>query len=223
MSSPRLVRVTAPAAVLWDLDGTIVDTEPLWMAAETALAAQHGAVWTQDDGLALVGNDLMDSARIIEARICSGLGPEQIVAHLVAEIAAAMRRDLPWRPGAPELVHALADAGVPQALVTMSYREIAQPVVDLLPFDAVVTGDSVSHGKPHPEPYLAASRALGVDPADCLAVEDSATGAASADAAGCLVLAVPHMVDVPDGPRRRVRTTLAGLDVAGLSALWRDV
>lgn len=212
--------MTTPAAVLWDLDGTIVDTEPLWMAAETALAAQHGVVWTEDDGLALVGSDLMDSARTIEARIRSGLAPEQIVDHLVTEIAVAMRQDLPWRPGAPELVRALAEAGVPQALVTMSYREIAQPVVDLLPFDAVVTGDSVSRGKPHPEPYLAAARALGVDAASCLAIEDSATGAASADAAGCVVLAVPHMVSVPDGPRRRVRSTLAGLDVAGVAALW---
>ncbi len=212
--------MTTPAAVLWDLDGTIVDTEPLWMAAETALAAEHGATWTEEDGLGLVGNDLMESARIIEARIGSGLTPEQIVAHLVDEIAVAMRRDLPWRPGARELVHALADAGVPQALVTMSYREIAQPVVDLLPFDAVVTGDSVTHGKPHPEPYLAAARALGVDAASCLAIEDSATGAASADAAGCVVLAVPHMVSVPDGPRRRLRTTLAGLDPAGVAALW---
>lgn len=213
--------MTTPAAVLWDLDGTLVDTEPLWMAAETALAAEHGVTWTQEDGLALVGSDLMDSARTIEARIRSGLAPEEIVAHLVGEIAGAMRSDLPWRPGAAELVRALADAGVPQALVTMSYREIAQPVVDLLPFDAVVTGDSVSRGKPHPEPYLAAARALGVDAADCLAVEDSATGAASADAAGCVVLAVPHMVAVPDGPRRRLRTTLAGLDVEGLTALWR--
>lgn len=212
--------MTSPAAVLWDLDGTLVDTEPLWMAAETALAARHGAVWTEEDGLALVGSDLLDAAVIIESRIGSGLAPQQIVDHLVDELGAAMRRDQPWRPGAPELVRALAADGVPQALVTMSYRSIAAPVVEALPFDAVVTGDEVSRGKPHPEPYLAAARMLGVDPADCLAVEDSATGAASADAAGCVVLVVPHMVAVPDGPRRRVRESLEGLDVAALQAVW---
>jgi len=212
--------VTSPAAVLWDLDGTIVDTEPLWMAAETALAARHGATWTEEDGLALVGSDLLEAAHRIEARIDSGLRPQQIVDHLVGELAEAMRRDQPWRPGAPELVRALAAAGVPQALVTMSYRSIAAPVVEALPFDAVVTGDEVTHGKPHPEPYLAAARMLGVDPADCLAVEDSATGAASADAAGCVVLVVPHMVPVPDGPRRLVRPSLSGLDVTTLNALW---
>lgn len=212
--------MTSPAAVLWDLDGTIVDTEPLWMAAETALAARHGATWTEEDGLALVGSDLLDAAHLIEARIGSGLRPQQIVDHLVGELGEAMRRDQPWRPGAPELVRALAEAGVPQALVTMSYRSIAAPVVEALPFDAVVTGDEVTRGKPHPEPYLAAARLLGVDPADCLAVEDSATGAASADAAGCVVLVVPHMVAVPDGPRRLVRPSLAGLDVSLLNELW---
>lgn len=214
--------MTSPAAVLWDLDGTLVDTEPLWMAAETALAARHGATWTEEDGLALVGSDLLEAARTIESIIGSGLAPEQIVDHLVAELGEAMRRDQPWRPGAVELVRAVADAGIPQALVTMSYREIATPVIEALPFDAVVTGDAVEHGKPHPEPYLLAARMLGVDPTDCLAVEDSATGAASADAAGCVVLVVPHMVVVPDGPRRRVAPSLAGLGVDDLAALWAD-
>lgn len=214
--------MTSPAAVLWDLDGTLVDTEPLWMAAETALAAQHGVTWTEEDGLALVGSDLLDAARTIESTIRSGLAPEQIVDHLVRELGAAMRSDQPWRPGAPDLVRAVADAGIPQALVTMSYREIADPVVAALPFDAVVTGDAVEQGKPHPEPYLAAARMLGVDAADCLAVEDSATGAASADAAGCVVLVVPHMVAVPDGPRRRVRSSLSGLGVDGLLSLWSE-
>ena len=214
--------MTSPAAVLWDLDGTLVDTEPLWMAAETALAARHGATWTEEDGLALVGSDLLEAARTIESIIGSGLAPEQIVDHLVAELGEAMRRDQPWRPGAVELVRAVADAGIPQALVTMSYREIATPVIEALPFDAVVTGDAVDHGKPHPEPYLLAARMLGVDPTDCLAVEDSATGAASADSAGGVVLVVPHMVVVPDGPRRRVAPSLAGLGVDDLAALWAD-
>ncbi|RYY48387.1 MAG: HAD family hydrolase [Actinomycetales bacterium] len=112
------------------------------------------------------------------------------------------RRD---RPGGPARGH--LDRG-------------GRPRPRALPFDAVVTGDEVSRGKPHPEPYLAAARMLGVDPADCLAVEDSATGAASADAAGCVVLVVPHMVTVPDGPRRLVRPSLAGLDVSMLRELW---
>ncbi len=97
---------------------------------------------------------------------------------------------------------ALEAEGTPQALVTMSYASIAEPIAAVTPFAAVVTGDIVTHGKPHPEPYLRAAELLGVDPADCLAIEDSGTGATSANAAGCHVLVVPHFVNVPDAPRR---------------------
>lgn len=208
------------AAVLWDLDGTILDTEPLWMAAERELADQHGVEWTEADGLALVGNDLKDSGRWIRERLSSPMSAEEIVDHLVARLAAAVRRDRPWRPGARELVEELAARGVPQALVTMSYASIAEPVADLLPFDTVVTGDVVTRGKPDPEPYLLAAERLGVRAEDCIAIEDSPPGAASAQAAGCFVVAVPHMVDVPPAERRILLPGLGGLDAAALLELW---
>lgn len=208
-----------PAAVLWDLDGTIVDTEPLWMAEEARLAADHGVEWTEQDGLALVGNALIDSGTYIRDRLDSSMTAEQIVEHLVASLADSLRGSIPWRPGAVELVSELEAAGVPQALVTMSYADIAAPVADALPFSVVVTGDTVTRGKPHPEPYLRAAELLGVRPEDCVAVEDSATGAASAGAAGCRVLAVPHMVPVPDGPRQTSVVTLEGMDLDRLSVL----
>ena len=196
------------AAVLWDLDGTLIDSEPLWMAGEHALAEAHGATWTQEDGLALVGNSLIESGHYIKRRLESDLAPEEIVDYLVDWMADALEREIPWRPGASELVKALDSEGVPQALVTMSYQAIARPIAAVLPLGAVVTGDLVTHGKPHPEPYLRAAELLGVDAADCLAVEDSGTGATSANAAGCHVLVVPHFVNVPDAPRRVQRTTL---------------
>ncbi len=214
--------MTTPAAVLWDLDGTLVDTEPLWMAEEAALAAEHGVEWTEEDGLELVGNALLESGRILQRRLSSSLSPEQIVDRLVARLADSLRGRIPWRPGLPELVERVAAAGVPQALVTMSYAVIAAPVADVLPFDTVVTGDVVTRGKPDPEPYLQAARRLGVDPRDCLAVEDSPTGAASADAAGCVVLVVPHLVPVPETPRRVVRPDLTGLEAAELAEIWRS-
>ena len=105
------------------------------------------------------------------------------------------------------------------ALVTMSYIEIAGPIAAVLPFDAVVTGDSVTHGKPHPEPYLRAAALLGVDPGECVAIEDSGTGAASANAAGCHVLVVPNYVNVADAPRRTHLSTLAGVTPDDLRAL----
>ena len=208
------------AAVLWDLDGTVVDTEPLWMAAEHELAEAHGAIWTEEDGLALVGNPLIESGRYIQRRLQSHLTPEEIVDTLVAQLAEALRREIPWRTGARDLIGALDAAGVPQALVTMSYAPIAEPVAAVLPFGAVVTGDQVIHGKPHPEPYLRAAELLGVDAADCLAVEDSGTGATSANAAGCHVLVVPHFVNVPDAPRRVQRATLEGLGPDSLRDLF---
>jgi HAD superfamily hydrolase (TIGR01509 family) len=189
------------------------------MAGEHALADAHGAVWTDEDGLKLVGNSLIDAGHYIRACLGVELTPEQIVQQLVDRVASSLAEHVPWRPGAVELIKALADEGVPQALVTMSYEPIAAPVAAALPFQAVVTGDRVTHGKPHPEPYLRAAEMLGVDAADCVAIEDSVTGATSANAAGCFVIVVPHVVNVPDAPRRVLIRTLDGLGPSDVHAL----
>jgi HAD superfamily hydrolase (TIGR01509 family) len=212
--------VTDYAAVLWDLDGTIVDTEPLWMAAEHALAAEHDAIWTEEDGLALVGNSLIASGHYIREKLGIEMTAEDVVDYLVERLAASLREHIDWRPGARELITALEVERVPQALVTMSYVSIAEPVAASLPFAAVVTGDAVSRPKPHPDPYLLAAELLGVDAADCLAIEDSSTGAASANAAGCDVLVVPHFVNVPAAERRVQISTLEGLRPDALDGLF---
>ncbi len=201
------------------MDGTLVDTEPLWIEGENTLAAEHDAVWTEEDSLHLVGSDLLQAAAYIKERIGGDMTPEDIVAYLGDRVAASLRERQDWRPGARELFEEYRAAGVPQALVTMSYGYIAEPVVEVLGFDAVVTGDSVTHGKPHPEPYLTAAEKLGVDPADCVALEDSRTGAASANAAGCFVIAVPHAVSVHEAPRRAVIRGLDGVDAAAIQRL----
>lgn len=210
---------TLPAAVLWDMDGTIVDTEPHWIENEYRLAAVHGAVWTEEDALHLVGSDLYDAAVYMKERFASHMEPGEIVDWLGHRVAAKLRETQDWRPGAKELIEAFHAAGVPQALVTMSYDYIAAPVVEALPFDAVVTGDAVEHGKPHPEPYLRAAELLGVDPTACIAIEDSRTGATSANAAGCFVVAVPHAVNVDPAPRRVILGGLGGLTPRDLVAL----
>lgn len=208
-----------PAAVLWDMDGTLVDTEPYWIDTEFALAAEHGATWSTDLALQLVGNDLLSSGRFIREHMGLDLSPEEIVDRLLDGVVARVSAEVPWRPGARELLAELGERGVPCALVTMSYERFAAPIVAALPpgsFQVVVTGDRVTHGKPHPEPYLTAAGLLGVDAADCLAIEDSDTGCRSAEAAGCTVLAVPHHVAVPPGVRRVFRDTLDGLTVSAL-------
>ena len=209
-----------PAAVLWDMDGTLVDTEPYWVEAEYALAERYGGTWSREHALNLVGNDLIESGRYIREHMGIDLEPSLIVEQLLDSVIASVERSVPWRPGAVELLARLRKHGVPCALVTMSYRRFVAPILDGLPggtFAAVVTGDAVLRGKPHPEPYLKASRDLGVDPGECLAIEDSNTGARSAEAAGCTVLVVPNHVPVLPGDRRVFFESLSGLGVADLT------
>ena len=212
--------MTSYAAVLWDLDGTIVDTEPLWMAAEHELAAEHGRIWTEEDALQLVGNSLIASGEYIRTRLEIDMSAEDVVSYLVERLTDSLHQHIDWRPGARELITALHAEGVPQALVTMSYASIAEPVAAALPFATVVTGDAVPRPKPHPDPYLLAAERLGVDAADCLAIEDSRTGATSANAAGCDVIVVPHFVTVDPADRRVLIPTLAGVTPADLRGLF---
>ena len=217
-----------PAAVLWDMDGTIVDTEPYWMEAEREIVEMHGGTWSLEHGKAVVGKDLLDTGAYVRDNGPVPLTPHEIVEMLLDRVIASVRREIPWRPGARELLADCRAAGAPTALVTMSWRRFATEVVEALPpssFDVLVVGDDVTRGKPHPDPYLLAAERLGVDAADCLAVEDSPTGVASALAAGCTVLAVPHMVPipVPDGAGERLvmRESLTGLRHGDLGALLR--
>ncbi|HWU19922.1 MAG TPA: HAD family phosphatase [Nocardioides sp.] len=203
-----------PEAVLWDMDGTLVDTEPYWMETEVALAEAHGGTWTHEQAMQLVGNDLLTSGRLLQEQIPLPYEPAEVVEMLLDGVVARVREAVPWCAGSRELLLALKDAGVPCGLVTMSYERFVAPILDQLPpntFDVVITGDQVSNGKPHPEPYLTGAAALGVRPEDCVAIEDSPTGAASADAAGCRVVVVPNHVPVPAKPAWTVLSTLAGV------------
>jgi HAD superfamily hydrolase (TIGR01509 family) len=211
-----------PAAVLWDMDGTLVDTEPYWIETEFALAEEYGGSWSQAHAMNLVGSDLLDSGRYIREHMPLPLTAEEIVERLLDGVVGRVQESVPWRPGAVELLTALGEAGVPCALVTMSYERFVAPILAQLPpetFRVIVTGDQVEFGKPHPEPYLTAAAALGVRPQDCVAIEDSNTGAKSAEAAGCTVLVVENHVPILDGPRRVFRDTLEGLSVDDLGGL----
>lgn len=212
-----------PAAVLWDMDGTLVDTEPYWLESESALVHEFGGVWSPEDGLQLVGQGLEHSALILQSRGVE-LPVEEIILTLTAAVRERIGREVPWRPGARELLGELREAGVPTALVTMSRRSMALEVAGALRaalgrdgFDLVVAGDDVEHAKPHPEPYLTAAERLGVDITACVALEDSEPGVASAVAAGATVFALPLHLPLPPSPAYRLRDTLEGLRLAELA------
>lgn len=212
-----------PEAVLWDMDGTIVDTEPYWIEAEHNLVEAYGGRWTKELAHQCVGNELIVSAEIIRANSPVTMPAVEIVDVLLESVVAAMQQHVPWRPGAKELLLALRAEGVPNALVTMSYQSFAQVLVDALPdstFAAVITGENVTAGKPSPEPYRAACRALDVDPAECIAIEDSPPGITSAVAAGIPTIGVPHIVAIPDLAGSVQIDTLAGVRPADLLAMF---
>jgi HAD superfamily hydrolase (TIGR01509 family) len=225
MSHPHASSATSTlAAALWDFDGTLADTEPLWVAAEYELVGSLGGSWDDHHAKQLVGNALIDTgAYILRFLGRDDLAPEWVVEQLLQRVVTALgTQPIPWRPGALDLLTSFAAAGVPCALVSASYRILLDAALSQLPpgsFQTSVAGDEVTHGKPHPEPYETACRTLGVDAKDCVVFEDSGTGARSGNAAGALVLAVPNQVTIPDAHRRLHVASLADLDATRVAAL----
>lgn len=212
-----------PAAVLWDMDGTLIDSEHYWLQSEQNLAAESASSWSAQDGLDLIGMSLYDSSKIIKQKIGSTLEPEEIIDRLTDDVNAQLEKAIPWRPGAKELLLDLRKHGVKTALVTMSMRRMALKVVESIPFEAfdvVVAGDDVTYGKPHPEPYLRAAQLLNVKPQDCVAFEDSITGLKSAEAAFTRAVGVTNIVPIPAEPGRIIWPTLEGVTVKDLKKLF---
>ncbi|HYI57981.1 MAG TPA: HAD family phosphatase [Microlunatus sp.] len=219
-----------PQAVLWDFDGTLADTEPLWIAAEFAIIeGELGKPWSMEHAEQLVGSDLIDSATYMLNTIGRhDLEPAWMVQQMLTRVVRGIESadELPWRPGALDLLAALRAAGIPCALVSASYRVLLDAVLERLPagsFAVSVGGDEVTKGKPHPEPYEKACALLGVDARSCVVLEDSATGARAGNAAGAVVVGIPNVVEIPPAPRRVTVPSLAGLDPDRLIALYTQV
>jgi HAD superfamily hydrolase (TIGR01509 family) len=196
----------AMQAVLFDMDGTLVDSEKVWEVGLNELAAHHGRPLSVRARREMVGTNMSDSMRILHNDLGLPVAREAMdesVVWLEERVKELLHGGVPWRPGARELLAALRAEGVPLALVTATHRhlvDVALLTIGADNFDAVVAGDEVDETKPHPMPYLTAARLVGAEAGNCVAVEDSPNGIRSARAAGCAVLAVPCEIDLdPEG------------------------
>lgn len=219
------------AAVLWDLDGTLLDTEHLWLEAETSVMARYHRPWGSDDQRACLGGPLERVGRYMHGQIGEASpGADDLGQELLGEMEHLLRTRSPqWRPGAVELIAGVAAQGIPMALVTASHRRLLDAIDATLEnalaeaagtaapvFAAVVAGDEVAHTKPAPDPYLEAAHRLDVDVTDCIVIEDSPTGVTAGLASGAFVIAVPHMSQIASNPRCHVVDSLVDVDVAAL-------
>jgi HAD superfamily hydrolase (TIGR01509 family) len=214
--------VVSLEAVLFDMDGTLLDSERVWDIALEDLAQYLGGSLTPPVRQSMVGSSLWRSVAIVHEALGVDVDVAESAEYLTTRTAALFRTHLTWKPGARELLEAVAREGLPAALVTSTHRGLTEIALDFMGrrwFAATVCGDEVNHPKPAPDPYLRAAELLEVDPAGCVAIEDSPLGLASAEAAGCAVLAVPSEVPLDAEPGRTVVASLRDVDLAFLRKL----
>ncbi|MGH8878664.1 MAG: HAD family hydrolase [Stackebrandtia sp.] len=208
------------SAVLFDMDGTLMDSEKLWAVGLRELCERLGGELTDELRVRLVGMDQRESMEVVHTEF--GLPFSEIDAStdwLIARMKQLFAGGVVWRPGAQRLLSEVRASGMATALVTATGRELVDVIIETVGahhFDVTVVGDEVTHNKPDPEPYQTAVKALRVNPSDTLAIEDSPTGVASAHAAGCPVLAVPSEARIPERPGVTILETLREVNLAGL-------
>ena len=204
------------------MDGLLVDTEPLWFETEAEVMARLGAPWAKEDQEQLLGGSMDNTVGYLLARATRPVPPGEVARWMMdGMLSRAAAGRVVVRPGARELLTAVAAAGVPYALVTGSQRPFTEAVLGStgFRFPVTVTADDVARTKPDPEPYRLAAKLLDADPEQCVALEDSPNGVASATEAGCRVIAVPSLLPISPAPGRRVLSSLSEVTLAALRAM----
>jgi HAD superfamily hydrolase (TIGR01509 family) len=209
------------SAVIFDLDGVLLESEQVWSAAKRALTRERGGVWSEAAERDMLGMSSTEWSRYMHDRLGVPLEASEISAAVVELVARRYREELPLIPGADEAVRSLA-ARLALGLASSSNRQIIDLVLELTGwaelFSVTVSSEEVAHGKPAPDVYLEAVRRLAVTPASCAAVEDSGAGIRSALAAGLLIVAIPNRAYPPEPEILRradvVLESLSQLDAA---------
>ncbi|MFJ4742955.1 HAD family hydrolase [Streptomyces sp. NPDC088775] len=221
-SSTRTAEGAALQAVLLDMDGTLVDTEGFWWDAEVDVFAELGHRLDEAWRDVVVGGPMTRSAGYLIDATGADITLGELTVLLNDRFERRISRGVPLMPGAARLLAELARHEIPTALVSASHRRIIDQVLESVGrhhFALTVAGDEVSRTKPHPEPYLTAASGFGAEPECCAVIEDTATGVAAAEAAGCRVVAVPSVAPIAPAYGRMVVRSLEEVDLACLRGL----
>lgn len=219
----RTERAT-PQAVLFDMDGTLIDSEKIWDISLRDTATWLGGELTPQARERMIGSSMARSVAIMHQELGIDADPEASATYMTERTLELFAGPLPWKPGARELLDAVAEAGIPAALVTATHRRLTTLALNTIGarrFGAIVCGDEVQRGKPDPEPYLRAAALLGADPTRCVVIEDSILGVTAGERAGAAVLGVASEAPLPPAPTRTLAASLVGIDVAWLREFAR--
>lgn len=209
-------------ALLFDMDGTLSETEAFWHRADERIVAEYGTKSPDARSIQQVGASMDSGARFLQEHHGVAMSIQAIQQLVITYVLEQISEGFEWRPGARELLEEARSMRIPRALVTTSPQVLAQAVVSSLPagtFDLIISDEDVTHTKPHPEPYLLAAQRLGANPRRCVAFEDSVTGSLSALQAGCFVVAVPTHAVIEESDRLKVLPSLADLSITDLREL----
>ena len=205
------------SAILFDMDGTLVDSEPLWLQAEVEIMAQVGCVWTAQDQIDCLGGPRAKTEKMMQDK-CGNSKPDGYFGEQLDKLMVKkLESDLELIPNALELLNECRNSGLKIGLVTASGSQLMNSVLKRLPrelFDVVVSGDDVKNSKPAPDPYLLAAEKIGVEIKHCLVIEDSITGVTSGLSSGAQVIGIPHLVNLPIHENLRVVRSLSDLSLS---------
>ncbi|MEJ0014610.1 MAG: HAD family phosphatase [Actinomycetota bacterium] len=210
-------------AVLFDMDGTLVNSEPYWLIAETELMARYGHKWSDEDQAHSLGGPLPKVGAYMSNLAQGAEDPLFFEVELVRLVSEQFKAGLEFIPGALELVTDLVESGIPMALVSASPRLLVDAALELLPpgtFLASVSNQDVTISKPHPESYLLAAKHLGVDIKRCVVLEDSKTGIDAGLASGAVVIGIPHLITYPPTERLHLRPNLVDLTTEEIKEIF---